>query len=325
VVPLLGRQGGDCFYKASMKYHNSYIIADTNEAWVLETADKYWVAERVNNIRSISNGYTIGKHWDLASTDLVKHAVEKGWCQSEQDFDFMQCYGDAGMREIVHCVERAECTTKLMLADSGKITVNLMMGYLKKHDGYDLHNWNPDKQINTICMHAGPEVVSQSTASYVGHLSYKACENWFNVGSSPCISAYIPFYMGYKIQEVLTKGGESYQGDSYWWKHEKLVRLVQEEYPRRASVLEPAITKLQYAFLREADKIGSKVTKLPVNVKNQLLKDFTAECTHTAAEKINEWLRIVEDLKPTSATNESYLDFLKGIDEIAGIKISKSL
>jgi len=324
IVDLLQQygQGGNCFYGASMKYHNSYIIADVNEAWVLETADKYWIAEQVNGIRSISNGYTIGKHWNLASVDLVTNAVEKGWCQSEEDFDFTQCYSDFGMREIVYCAERAKCTNELMLADKSNITVAHMMGYLKNHNNYGLSDWNPDKQINTICMHAGPEVMSQTTSSYVGHLSEKAYENWFTVGSSPCISVYIPVYPGYEIPRLLTEGEESYQRNSYWWMHEKLVRLVEKEFPCRAGVLEQAIAELQAEFLKEAAEIRVTLFNLSVDVKNQILMNLTRNCVDAAVKKIAEWLLLAEKVKPTLNTKENYLNFLKDINKLAGLEFT---
>ena len=51
-------QGGPCAENdPSFTYHNSFLIVDCNEAWVLETAGKCWVAQKITRGgRNISNG-----------------------------------------------------------------------------------------------------------------------------------------------------------------------------------------------------------------------------------------------------------------------------
>ncbi|MGQ9721900.1 MAG: C69 family dipeptidase [Candidatus Jordarchaeum sp.] len=322
IVELLEQygQGGNCFFDQSLMYHNSFLIADTSEAWVLETADKYWVAEYVKDVRSISNGYTIGKEWDLASPDLVEHAIEKGWCKSKNDFNFALCYGEPGMREIVHCVQRFERSSKLLQEKRGKIKVKDMMNYLRDHGGMSFKEWNPDKQITTVCMHSGPMEVSQSTGSYVGHLTEELPTHWLTGGSNPCISVFIPFYISAEIPETFTKGNEKYSEASFWWNHEKLARKIQEDYPQRASLIVPEIETLQSKFLEEASNIRKKALDLTLGEAIEILENFTNKCVETVVKKSKEWLKTVEKTKQVTPTKSEYLDFLKSVNESAGLK-----
>ena len=88
-------QSGSNGFRHEFYYHNSFLLADPREAWVLETIGSHWVARQVRDIGATSNTLTITTEWDLASADLIEYARRQGWA-NKGDFNVKESYGGSG-------------------------------------------------------------------------------------------------------------------------------------------------------------------------------------------------------------------------------------
>ncbi|WDC84530.1 hypothetical protein PL321_01925 [Caloramator sp. mosi_1] len=59
----------------NLKYHNSYIVADFNSAYKIETADKIWAIKKIEDVDSISNSLSITNDYDMLSSDVDDNFV----------------------------------------------------------------------------------------------------------------------------------------------------------------------------------------------------------------------------------------------------------
>ncbi|XP_072861478.1 secernin-2 isoform X2 [Chlorocebus sabaeus] len=96
ITGLLERygQGGSCLEDpAPFSYHNTFLLADRTEAWVLETAGRLWAAQRIQEgARNISNQLSIGTDISVQHPELRSHAQAKGWWDGQGAFDFAQVF-----------------------------------------------------------------------------------------------------------------------------------------------------------------------------------------------------------------------------------------
>ncbi|KAL9188501.1 hypothetical protein ACHAXT_006879 [Thalassiosira profunda] len=93
-------QGGPCCQTdTDWTYENSFLFADADEAYVLETAGrKHWAWERVEpgGYRNISNGVSIRSNWGAVSKDIRSICKENGWWDGSSEFDWKRAVGSGG-------------------------------------------------------------------------------------------------------------------------------------------------------------------------------------------------------------------------------------
>ncbi len=167
-------QGGNCAEHFSFTYHNSFLIADCQSAWVLETAGKYWVAERITcGTRSISNNLTIRSKGDLQHPDVIGNAIATGLCTSEADFDFAQMFSESGVQDSVPPYSREGRVRSLCQLHQGKFALDTAKSILRDHQGH-------------ICMHGEFE----TRGSQISRLSSQQGQHWLIDRPFPCQQNY---------------------------------------------------------------------------------------------------------------------------------------
>lgn len=178
-------QGGPCAKDdPSFTYHNSFLIADICEAYVLETAGRHWVAQKcTTGGRNISNGLTIRTKFDLSSRGIREYAKENSlWHDNDQKFDFAAIFSEGGAAGLVDDDDDDEDTRqgcgRAMLekhSNSKKFNRDSMITILRDHN-------------SGICMHGGS---FETTASMVSELYTNAsCNKHWTTGPYPCRSTF---------------------------------------------------------------------------------------------------------------------------------------
>ncbi len=319
IVGLLEQfgQGGIADIIQPRSYHNSFIIADPTEAWVLETAGRYWAAERVKGRRAISNCYTIETEWDEASDNLIDHAVERGWWSGRADFNFAQAYGDPA-----HDVRSGQCRFRRAsqaLGGQAQLTVADMIAVLRDHEGV-LFDSDGQPTPSPICMHETPPRDGATAASIVAHLRPDqppplTAVAWHSFGS-PCLSALHPIYVAASGPEsVLAVGDASFDPRSPFWLNERVQRRA-DAYPALTPLIQTAWQQAECSAFAEARRVEDQARRLVGTassaelrgVGERLIGEFLA--TLRSLDEVTE--RRAAELSPLTAANQAHWSALNG-------------
>jgi len=285
-------------------YDNSYIIADSREAWVLETAGNHWVARRISRgTTSISNTLSIERDFDLTSEGLVSYAVKKGWWPSDKAtaFDFTKAYLDdspTGSGQRMLSLPRARCSSALLSDKEGNITLRWMMGIARDRT-------------------SEPTIDRDNTASSCVAVLPTGDDRipvfWW-CPSVPSNSCYIPFFVhGKELPKWVSQAGtfgrkitppsqavpDQFSEDSFWWRFRDLSDKVRESYSKRNAVVRAAFDLLEKEF--EAELPGVTGRALSLRKQGRMdeaagaLDAFTAACFNQVLKKVDALRRRFEE------------------------------
>ena len=182
-----GQGGGAGYRDKGFRYDNAFIIADPNEAWVLETAGRMWVAKRVESW-AISNCYSLRNEFDLHSVGLHDEVRRQGWWNGRGEFDFAATF-DTRLYAFIGGAHQRRALNTAALCSPAPAGWKSLAARLRDHGAHtDNFSGHDNRQV---CLHAGSLWrPSQTTASLVarlapGNLSYQATGT-----SAPCLSLF---------------------------------------------------------------------------------------------------------------------------------------
>ena len=320
-------QGGQCSYGVEGRdYHNSFIIADPNEAWVLETADKFWIAEKVKDVRTISNTFTIGEEYDLIHPDLIQHAVEKGYSKSKKEFNFAKDFipkfriyhvlmeSSPRSHKFARGLERHQCTTALMLKKKGKITPKDVMEVFRNHNiaPEKEDTWSSAKATaKSPCHHATNFIIpDQTTGTLVSHILKDIQVHWVTGSSAPCISTFKPIFLPKPgLKKKLKISNAFYEPDGFWWFNEKFQRLVSQDYKHRLNAFEEGRNKLEEEFIKKTNDIVKAISGKPAAGELKLMTNMSNDAFTKSIKKVKEWTNKIEKMPIKAKSSFRYRVF----------------
>ncbi len=289
-------QGGICGYTdKNFTYHNSFIITDPTEAWVLETAGHLWAARRVHHFYAISNGLTIGEEFDLSHEDLIPYARKKGWLKTGKTFHFAKYYSDWFYTAFSKCKLRRNRSIELATT-LGKMDLLNAFAHLRDHGG---DSYKPDKHffMNHICAHSANDIsrkASQSVASLVTHCSEGFMTAWHTGTSSPCTSLFKPIDVSNAQLPDYRTPGDFYDSASLWWRHEKLHRSILKDYPNRIKIIEKEQKEFEQSFINQftasSKEDKSRMTTHAFTQGDVLTENWLNQIQDTPSLSNNNWL-----------------------------------
>jgi len=254
-------QGGGCGHEhREFTYHNSFIVADGHEAFVLETAGRHWATERVTGARSISNGLTIDGFADRHADRVRTH--------------FSRC-------RTRRAITEAAAGTAAGVGD--------LMSVLRDHGtgGWAPHYSPVTGAMGAPCVHPGGfAAASQTTASWVAQLTPASAAHWVTATAAPCTGLFKPV----SVTEPLDLGPEPvdrFDDRCLWWRHEAL---------HRRAMTDPA--RLVPRFAAERDAVEARWRderphpEAAFAEADRLLEAWTVDVTGAAGHDVRPpWVR----------------------------------
>jgi secernin len=267
-------------------YENTFILADAKECWVLETAGREWAAKRLTEPKGISNCYTIGAEYDLASPHLEEIARQKRWQAPDEPFDFAKAYTGRLLGQPMGVQRYRRLNKCLALQDTHDFSS--LARILRDHHDGELIEPRFGETAGTfmsVCMHMRDFGEQESVASLLTRIDGTLGIIARYAPAQPCLSAYIPVYMT-ALPEAMQSAEKIYDEGSLWWQMKALSLLVAVDEDRFAGKVREELAALEADFAEKAVEAEDAARTLFRDGKAEEAKALLARLTEDCTAKL---------------------------------------
>ena len=276
IIELLVKygQGGNCGFDKHFYYDNSFLIADKEEAYILETSGKDWVYKTIHEEGNISNRLQTRSHYDASS---------KG-----KGYDFAKRLTEPIFTFFSKSLNREHCVMdKIKLASPD--TLEAIMEALRSHEFASTERLYTSGSMGSVCMHKsmlGDHTTSSMIIDYTG----KDPILWMTSASTPCLTLYKPVFFG-STQSVVFK--DETKALEYWLKQEYLKRAIY------AGLVNHELYQLDMS--KRQNQMNALVNKMTKNAGSDFKTRLQNDCFKLEADWLVRFEDAIEKIKSDNA------------------------
>jgi secernin len=289
-------QGGAAREPDGGGYHNSFLLADPEEAWHLETSNSRWVARRMT-LGAVSNHFSIRGDWEIGSRDFESFARSQGLWRSAERIDAAAAYRNPHVPGRIS-EGRQRRATELLEAGRGRHDASSFRSILRDHgEGGGVWRYgdrSPDEECYfTLCAHSEP--VSWTTASLVAALPIERVGPWpvWISFATPCTGIFLPIYLHGVVPAVLTRGtSEEPEENSAWWTFKRLQDAASVDPPRFTPLLRKGWQELEERMEAERGDVEGAARRAALggdaSRAARIVSDFMERSVEAALKRADE-------------------------------------